>query len=336
MTAFHQDIAEKLRSVFATKKGRHRSATPKVMQMQNTSPIQLMQPQLAFIREGFVNFTPSQAALTLEWCRYERQRDETRAKAHICTLAEQMRRGLWLYKTQIDFASVNGKIILVNGHHRMHAQVSANANIVWSVVIHECATDADVAALYWKFDTTLRKRSSSNILDGIGFAANMGLSKTTARALWDAVPIIANGMKFSKYQNGHARLLMDEVQAIAEGYAAEANIAEGIINIAAPNVRTQLRTNSRLAVMLVTLRHQPERATAFWHGLCSDDGLSKGDPRKALLIDMQNRSHKGLQIANMMACARAWSAFFSGSQMSHLKITGSAVRLAGTPYTVQS
>ena len=326
-----------LRQDSETKQGPHRSATPESMQMKDTAMFESTQGKLAFIREGQATFTPVQAQMVLDHCRYERQRDETKAQAHIGALAEQMRRGLWLPKTQIDFARVGGQFILVNGHHRMHAQIAAAANILWNVVIHDCADDAEVAGLYWKFDTTLRKRSDANVLKGIGFAESTGLNKTVAAALWKAAPTIANGLRFYRYQNNEKNLLPDEKQAIAEGYVPEALIAQSLIDDATPMTRMLLRSSSRFALMLVTLRHCPDRAYEFWKGVCEDDGLTKGDPRKSLLVDFQTRSGaRGLQAQHMMAIARCWNAWHAGQTLKHVKVTGHAIALAGTPYTVRA
>jgi len=324
---------------YGNKKGACAAAqTPGDMQMQNTRNVQTMQDPLAFIREGQVAFNPVHASLILRECRYDRQRDETRAKGHIAALAEQMKRGLWLPKTQIDFARVGHKLVLVNGHHRMHAQILASATILWSVVVHECDTQEDLAALYWKFDTTIRKRSDANILHGIGFALTHGLRNTTAAALWRAVPIITNGMAFEVYSNrSEASLLIDARQSIAIDYVPEALALEGMIENAPAHVRKRLRAASRFAIALVTMRHQPDRASEFWRGLCEDDGLAKGDPRKTLLLDMMTRNAPaGMQASHMMASARAWSAFYSGARVGHIKVTGGAVKILGTPYTVQA
>lgn len=293
------------------------------------------QPEMPFICEGFQTFTPAQANEILQWCRYERQRDEGRAKAHISALAEQMRRGLWLSKTQIDFARVGHRLVLVNGHHRMRAQVAANSEIIWSIAIHDCSDETELAQLYWKFDTTLRKRSNSNVINGIGLAERFELSKNMATAFWSAAPIVVNGLKFYKNMNAGHNMLPEDRIAACEMLCWEAGLAQEFIRHAPPFLRSKLLSASRLSVMLATLHHQENDACDFWLELCRDDGLKKGDPRKTLVVDMQSRvGSKGLQVAHMMACARAWNAFYEGKDLSIIKVTGSSIPLRGTPYTI--
>ena len=327
-----------LRQGSETKQGPHRSATPESMQMKNTATTLQLQQSSAFVREGFVTFTPAQASMVLRECRYERQRDETRAKAHITTLAEYMRRGQWLAKSQLDFARLpSGKLILVNGHHRMHAQIAAASNVLWSVVIHDCADDHDVRGLYYRFDTNLRKRTSSNILTGIGFSDEAGLSKETAAALWKAAPVIADGLRFKRYAQSSGDILTDDRISLCHEYLDQARFMDKAIKSAPVFLRRKLRTASVFAVALVTLKFCPDTAKPFWLGLCEDDGLKKGDPRKALLADMQARDGtRGLLAAGMMAGARCWNAWRANREITHVKVTGHAVPLAGTPYTVRA
>ena len=326
-----------LRRVHEKEQGPHRSATPESTHMQVTPITSAAQGPLHFIREGFVTFTPAQAGLVLRECRYERQRDETRAKGHIAVLMEQMRRGLWLPRTQIDFASVGGRLVLVNGHHRMRAQMESGVNIAWNIVIHPCASDEDLRSLYWRFDTHLRKRTTSNILNGIGFAAEAGLQKEVANALWRSAPVVATGMRFMRYQQGQRDTLPDERLTFCREYAEEARFMQGAMAKAIVPVRRKLCAVSQFAVAMVTLRYARERAETFWLGMCEDDGLPKGDPRKALLLDMQTRGPKGaLLAAQMMAVARCWNAWHDGRQINQVRVTGHAVPLAGTPYTVQA
>jgi hypothetical protein len=303
----------------------------------NVTGIDQEQQCFPFIREGKIIFSPEDAATVLASCRYERQRDETRAKSHIASLAEQMRRGLWLPKTQIDFANVNGRKVLVNGHHRMHAQVAAGATILWNVVVHDCADDGEVAALYWKFDTTVRKRSTNNVVDGIGLADDLGIEKQWANVLWNAAQILHLGLRFHFHERDGAALLPDERVAVCRDYAAEALAYQEAAKKAILPVRTKLRKVSFFAPGLAVLRHDPATAREFIGGLCEDDGLAKGDPRKTLLADMQvRRGTSGLYSAQMMSFALAWNAYRAGRELKIIKVTGGAVRLSGTPFTVRA
>lgn len=301
--------------------------------MLNT--IDAVVPQLhPFIREGNARLNPAQAGWVVREMGFSGNRKLS--PAHVEKLAEYMRRGQWLDKSTLDFARApTGGLTLINGHHRLTAQAKTSADIVWNIVIHDVADDASIKALYYRFDTEVRKRSAYNIVNGVGLSETHGISKDVAAALWNASTLICAGMTFSRYRKDEIGPLMDDRMAICAAYAAEAKDMQGYIDLAPGFLRRKLKTVSVFGLAMVTLKHQPSKAAEFWHGLCEDDGLSKGDPRKSLLLDMQSRSGAdGLLASKLMAGAKAWNAYSAGRSMQHIKVTGHSVRIDGTPFTV--
>jgi len=151
---------------------------------------------LSFVREGVSRWTPAQAHTVFNLCRYARNRDEGKGKSHIDALARQMSDGTWLPKSPIDFAQLpNGSLTLVNGHHRMLAQVKSGRDIEWNIIIHPVEDDEETANLFWRFDTVMRVRSMQNILAGVGAAQSLELTKMGTVALSSAAVFIDNGMR---------------------------------------------------------------------------------------------------------------------------------------------
>ena len=103
---------------------------------------------------------------------------------------------------------------------------------------------------------------------------------------------------------------------------------------AAPSaVHKRLVSSQAVAVALVTIKHQREKAEAFWTGLAKDDGLRRNDPRKALLIDFGNREWGRKSSDGCVSTSLAWNAYFSGRALSQIKIVnGAGVRILGTPF----
>jgi len=249
-----------------------------------------------------------------------------------------MRRGQWLDKSQLDFARVNGFLTLVNGHHRMHAQIAAGVNILWNIVIHECFDEHELRGLYYRFDTNIRKRSGSNIISGIGFADGNDLPKQMADKLFQAAPIIGRGFCIGNSpknaDDALASRLTDDRIAICQKYVEEARMFAALTKGSA--LRKKLFAASIVAVAMVTLKSKPDLALEFWRGVAEDDGLSRGDPRKTYINDLLTRNgNNGRQAAKAMAAARGWNAFYRGQKLSHLKVTGTPVVIAGTEFTVR-
>jgi hypothetical protein len=112
-------------------------------------------------------------------------------------LADLMQRHQWRAKEKLDFARLDGRLILVNGHHRLGSQALAGLRMEWIVVIHECASADEVAELYFTFDTNCRQRSPHTILNVVGLGPTLGIGKDTASRLWSAIPLLNSDFDFS-------------------------------------------------------------------------------------------------------------------------------------------
>jgi len=303
--------------------------------MGNIAKLTPTKDPLAFVSEGFHVWTPAKANKVFSECRYERNRNEAQAKRHIDALARQMTDGTWLAKSPIDFARTpDGKLTLVNGHHRMLAQVQAGKDIEWSVSIHECADEAEVADLFWRFDTILRKRSNTNVMNAVNAAGTFGLSKTTTMYLPSAVTFIDFGMRAPTGANSKVYTPAEKL-ALMDEWQAEARIYDELVAVAPGRVRRKLLGAQVFAVALLTLRSTPKVAVDFWQGVAADDGLNRGDPRKTL-IDFLRDTHgasTGLT-STAAAAARAWNAHYAGRQLSMMRVGSAPVRIAGTKVSV--
>lgn len=314
--------------------------------IQNTetaAQVQQLQHAATFIREGFVTLNPAQANAVLRECPYDRQRNID--KLHVAVLAELMRRGLWEPKDKLDFARLGSRLILVNGYHRMSAQVAAGKNIQWTIVIHDCGDEASVRQLYYKFDTNVRKRTATNIVQGADIAQEYGLSKTMAQALFAAVPTIASGLvtgnRFSATQTAtlFAQRIADDRFDLVREYADSARAFEATIKPAPAKVRSKLLRSGVLALALVTVKEQMPVAEEFWGGLAMNDGLRRYDPRATLLNDLLDRNFgKGSMQQVISVPATAWNAFWERRDLKVInKVAhGRSFRLLGTPYTVRT
>jgi hypothetical protein len=153
------------------------------------------------VRQGFVRWTSKEAALVLGETAFPGQTRHLKSagQEHIKVLAEMMRRDLWRPFDKLDFSRLpDGRLILVNGHHRLSAQELAQRTIEWAVVIHDRGTMEEVSQLYHDFDTNVRLRTQDQIIDASGLDDELGLSKKIATAVFTAVPLIATGLDPSK------------------------------------------------------------------------------------------------------------------------------------------
>lgn len=283
------------------------------------------------VSEGRLFITPALAAQLLASANYERQRP---VKApHVAFLADEMRRGSFLSGTQIAFARLGEKLVLVNGQHRLNAQVQADEGVEYQVLIHDVGSADAVHALYYRHDRGGRARTEAEVLASVGVAEQYGLAKTLARSVFQAQPLISNRFLRLTYADDPT-LRNDDLRLEAcKPWWPIAAQYQAMIADAPHTVAKRLTSSQALAVALVTIKHQPEKAAAFWTGLAKDDGLRRNDPRKALLIDFGNREWGRKSSDGCVATSLAWNAFFSGRPLSQIKIVnGAGVRILGTPF----
>ncbi len=299
----------------------------------------IVDKRVPFIHEGFVKLNPAQFNAVINDCSFHRQREIV--KLQVSILAKLMTTGRWLARDKIDFALLSGRLILVNGHHRGRAQVKAGVDILWTIIIHPCKTMDEVAILYHSFDTNTRKRTARNVVNAVGMSEIYGITKTMASSLYNAAPIIAT--RFFQTPRGSEEFhfeynLVDRRLAVCEDFKEEAAEYGELLNFSGnKRLKQKLRSAGVVAVALVTLKHCRDQAFDFWGGLADDDGLYRGDPRKALLVDFDNRDTKGSATVSMVACAKAWNAHLRGDPLKEINIVpDTTTKIDGTDYKVRS
>lgn len=301
--------------------------------------------QLAnLIRPGFVKWSSAEAALVLRETRFSGQtRDLTASgEQHKAVLGEMMRRDLWRPFDKLDFARLpaddfTGKpdrLVLVNGHHRLGAQETAQRSIEWTVVIHPCSSEKEVAALYHVFDTNVRARTENQIISASGAVEMLGLSKATATALMRTVGLIAAGLDVARNKRDPiVTQIFDLRFDAAEQYADAARRLEKCFSGAGWALRKRLLRPGTFAVALVTMKYQTKKAESFWETVAQDDSLPKGDPRHTLVRTILAADAGSTSWLPMAWAASAWNAWMKGEHPGHF-VPGEPrpVRVAGTPF----
>lgn len=285
------------------------------------------------VREGRRVFGPSLAERALTEAHYDGQRKTY--EHHVVLLADMMRRGKWSEGSQIAFARLGERLYLVNGRHRMHAVIASQRDIEFQVLIVDVQTMEEVAGLYYHFDVATRTRGTTEVLNAVGAADAYGLSKGAAKAVYGAVALIGNGLVAPSYLRDPVRVRsVDHRLDAAKPWWPFGAQYESVIAPAEYATKKKLLRPGCVAVGMLTLKHQPELAVAFWDGVAKNDGLRRGDPRHAFLSDLTNRAvGSGSQAQTIIVPCAAWNAFYERKTITHIKVTSTSVpRLLGTPF----
>jgi hypothetical protein len=285
-----------------------------------------------FLTEGVTRLSPLEMHRVLENCGYEHQRSIS--ERHVAVLADLMRRGHWQPKSQIDFAVLNGRYILINGYHRAFAQVRSGKTIDWTIALHKVKAEADLRSLYHAFDTNIRMRSSRDILKAAEFGDITGVTGEMADSLYRAVPYLAS--KFAtnpKSKNFLVEKQVDRRLEIAAEYAKAANRYAAAIDGMPGARRKKFSGGAVTAVAVATFRYQSAAAWEFWSGVSHNDGLKRGDPRLALCNDFMTRKVNGGGAITFAPAMIAWNAYFLDKPLHIIKVMDSFVpEIAGTPF----
>lgn len=310
-----------------------RTATnPKTQIRATEQPAQLTLANV--LREGTVEITPSLAARILTEAHFDGQRKVVEGQAQL--YAEAMRRGVWLKNSQIAFCRVGSRYYLVNGRHRLTGVTLAKMPIEFQLAIYDCKSEAEVQAMYSRFDTMIRKRSHENVIHAFDLAGKAEVSKTIARAIYRAIPFIVNDMKSHKGYTDKAKAgLVDmRLDACLPWFDSARLLERCLEECDTTPKKLILRNGGTSAVALVTLRYQPEAAIEFWSGLAKNDGLRKGDPRHTLLNALLTRTLNSHHNGSVLVPALAWNAFFENRSLSIIKIYPNVLpQILGTPFS---
>lgn len=289
---------------------------------------------ICLIAEGKQAISPDMARHIVSELRYRGQRPAY--QHHIALLSDAMQRGQWSPGMQISFGRLpNGTLHLVNGQHRLLAVADSGTTQNFNLQIMDVADDAELATLYNRHDVTSLARSLSQVLNATGISERLNISKGMTKATYEAVALLENGLHRPNYQTDPVKTRSTDVRfEMARAWWEFAVKYEELLRSCAPALKTKLHNQGNVAVALATLRYQPEKAEVFWRGLAENDGLRKGDPRRALVVALYERSlNSGKFDARVILPANAWNNWYQGKNINTLKVFAeSEPFLLGTPY----
>lgn len=285
-----------------------------------------------FLTEGVTRLSPLEMNRVLENCGYEHQRYVS--IPHVEVLADLMKRDRWQAKSQIDFAVLDGRYILINGYHRAAAQVKSGKTITWSIALHPAKTEADLRSLYYAFDTNVRARNARDILRAAEFGEVTGVTGEMASALYNAVPYLASKFFMGpKERDFFAIKQADRRLTIANEYSKPAARFAAAIEGMQPSRRMKLKSGAVTAVAVATFKYRSEEAWEFWSGVAQLDGLKRGDPRLALANDFMTRKSNAMTYHSFAPAIIAWNAYYNERQLQIIKVLESFVPIIdGTPF----
>lgn len=285
---------------------------------------------------GVVKMSPGTADRILKELNFPGQRtiDSRRVYGHSHAIVK----GDWMESYPIHFAALpDGRIWLVDGQHRLTSIANAPAPVSITVRIVDMESEKEARSFYAGFDGKGSVRTNVQILDAVGIAEALGLSQRMTRAVYEAAPLLMNGLEplygSENMKKNPSMYLQSNRLALVTEWAKQAKEYEVMTKSAGKVMYEKLRKTGPVSVALYTLRHQPARAKEFWSGVANNDGLRRGDPRHTLIQDFGTRDiGTGSVRQRVQQSVLAWNAFCEGRDIKIIKcLTGAPIVVWGTP-----
>jgi hypothetical protein len=282
--------------------------------------------------EGHMVIDATLARRILAERTYARQRPIQKPSVEVW--AAMIERGEFAGDRQIWFGVLRGRLHLIDGQHRLQGVARSGASAAFQVMLLPLNSMEELHDAYIMFDRVGRKRTTSEVLNSLDVAARYGLQRGTTLAVFQAALLLHFQFRPPHYnadpvatRDDHARL------RYVEPWWELAGEYERVLQLAHRGVRRRLLNPQIMAVALATLKHQREKALDFWEGAAADDGLKRGDARKALLNWLSDRKIDTVKLDAAVAASLAWNAWYENRSIETLR-TGvrEYVRLAGTPF----
>lgn len=277
-----------------------------------------------------VMISADEAEQIMRECWYEKQRriNDDRALG----LAEAIEHGTFLPNTQLAFARLSDRLILVNGYHRLTAVSLCKQAQAFRIEIYPCRSVSEVDALYLRFDQPGGARTLTQLGAALGLA-DEHFRRSSVTWLMRAIPLLMMNLeRLPALKRPRASRDMDRKKEEALRWKPWALDYQSCLDGGIAVRTTRYRNAGVVAVALATLRYQNVMAKVFWAESIRDSALESDDPRHALHLHLATAKKSVHEFALAEAACNAWNAFFRNRRLTFCRSLGHPLRVLGTPF----
>lgn len=291
-------------------------------------------PDGTAVQIELVMMGPQEASRYLDEFNYDKQRPSS--QGHIDFLTYEMKANRFATEAMY-VVHYDGKGYLTDGRHRLRAIMQyGKPELVPVVHIHAKDKDA-IADDYIRRDCG-RVRTVAHAYTATDLATQTELTNTQLNALGAACHIITGGFQLEPRGNRDPALRSRDIRKKSVLYWARD--AKAFFTATAgsdADMRKALNRAAVLAVALVTIRYQPEKAAQFWHRVALNDGLRRREPEHTLVQYLQKYEANSMR-RNKYArgVANGWNAHLEESPLCIIKVPDAMldkpIQIMGSPY----
>lgn len=277
------------------------------------------------------SITPTQALHWLEEYKHGGQRGLSQELVTI--YAGEMKAGKFTTNTIVLAQLPDGGKFLVNGQHTLWAIAEAKVTLTLPVATVQAQDEDDLALLYSTQDIG-RGRGPADAFAPYRLEEKLNLKDFYLTRLYSAVRIIRHN-----FVRPRGREPLHQYVEAMTAWAPQAHHFIELVNGSPLGMRMLRRDLFSIGLFTLNLVHTPSPGD-FWRNAARDDGLSLGDPAKALnkwIIESfaygGNRPSGQTLDYQLHAIATCWNAYYTGRPLRLIRVANprAIVRLAGTP-----
>lgn len=269
--------------------------------------------------------TPDRARHLRDTAHFERQR--TINQKNVQRLATEILAGRLTDGTQIYLCELpNGELRIANGNHTLEAVHLSGKPQLLTMTTKKVRDLDEVGSIYAVFDIQKVRTWRDS-------AKAMGVDQEVRNShkILPAVRLIQSG-----FAAATTRASVHETLQNVHSYQEEAILFDELKKGSMSDAPRLITRSGVLSVILETLRYQPSLAFEFWREVAADDGLSNGNPAKALLNWLRRQptaSGTASQREHVLAASQVWNDKFKDHERQIVRISkANNFYLLGTPH----
>lgn len=226
---------------------------------------------------------------------------------------------------------------LLNGYHTCYAIQRVNKPLMANVQYAMCEDEKDMRRLYAVHDTNM-KRGIVDALRATG--VSIKIPNAASAGFGGAIKMIVGNFEGSMAMGPDAFIpgLLSTTDTAEDWLVEMTTYLKHIKEVDQKRMMTWLYSASSIAMGLITIRHQPEKAAIFWNMLATGVSNNSTHPCKRLYDYILAREASGHAYVaphrRLKLMSKAWNAFYAGETLAPMSIKHipSLFCVAGTPY----
>jgi len=229
-------------------------------------------------------------------------------------LGAEMENSRFTPGTQVYIAVLpDGQEYILNSNHTLEAIIETGIPQVMTITRNHIADMEEAGLIYAVFDDQMRRKLKDALR-----ATGEDVDEAHLTYTGPAISVIINHfLQLDTWKPVPKPAIMSLLPAYKEAVEAYFEVTANCPR----DTRQFTRRASIMALGLETMKHQPARASEFWHNFSHDDGLVAGMPEHSLLRYLRNNPQTTgpARSTTVRASALAWNAAYKRSGLQQVK-----------------